>query len=95
MLKYLGKCPCPRCLIEKIHIFDMGTESDRIRRSAVRVDSQPRQTSVKRARKLIYRRGRAVNSDAVDKALGLRSEIPTHVSHYYSFLSFHVALTLE
>jgi Plavaka transposase len=37
-------------------------------------------TSLKKARKLIFRRNRAVNSKAVDKALGLRSEIPTQVS---------------
>ena len=73
----------------------MGTESDRIRRNTVRVDSCPRQTSVKKARTLIFRRGQAVNSDAVDKALGLRSEIPMLVSHYCGFLSSHVVLTLE
>jgi len=93
-LKYLGKCPCPRCLIEKIHIFKMGTENDRTWRNTVCVDSQPRQRSVKQAHKLIFRRGRALNSDAIDKALGLRSEIPTHVSHFCGFLSSHVALTL-
>ena len=93
-LKYLGKCPCPRCLIKKIHIFEMGTENDRTWQNTVHVDSQPRQMSVKKACKLIFQCGRAVNSNAVDKALGLRSEIPMHVSCYCGFLSSHVALTL-
>ncbi|KIK80669.1 hypothetical protein PAXRUDRAFT_158056, partial [Paxillus rubicundulus Ve08.2h10] len=27
-IKFLGKCPCPRCLVKKADIPDMGTESD-------------------------------------------------------------------
>ena len=79
-MKFLGHCPCPRCLIEKSNIDRLGTKQDRKqRRNNVRVDNHERQNWIETARKMIFTWGRSVISKAVEMLLGPQSLVPTRV----------------
>jgi len=79
-LKYLANCPCTRCMVEKAQIFAMGSKRDmKLRRKKKRIDSRPRQISVRDARRQIFQFGRPVNSVVVEGILGKHSGVPTHV----------------
>lgn len=65
-IKYLGNCLCPLCTCPKEKVRDLGTKADDMRRSIVRVDSEERQKMVYKAQEWIFKRGRAVTSDAID-----------------------------
>ncbi|KAJ3779376.1 hypothetical protein FB446DRAFT_796475 [Lentinula raphanica] len=70
-----GKCPCPRCLVEKSFLDRMGLFQDlRIRTTRLR---QLLIDVVKKAREYIYRRGLPINGTAVDDLLKATSSIPT------------------
>lgn len=80
-IKFLGHCPCPRCLIEKNSIEGLGRKKDRQqRKSAARVDDLQRQSWIERARKMIFNAGSSVVSKAVEMLLGPQSLVPTRVS---------------
>lgn len=86
-IRNLGDCPCPRCLtpIQLAHKF--GTPEDKeMRRQEARVDDKNRQTTISKARKLIYGKigvkknaNYGVNSTAVEKLLKKQSLVPTEV----------------
>ncbi|KAJ3797838.1 hypothetical protein GGU11DRAFT_816262 [Lentinula aff. detonsa] len=70
-----GKCPCPRCLVEKSALDRMGLFQDlRIRRTKFR---QLLTGAVTRARTFIYHSGLPINGTAVDGLLKDTSSIPT------------------
>lgn len=75
----MGNSPCPRCLITKDLIPQMGSVLDQNRRLIRRVDDEGRQRKVQAARKLIYVDGRVVNSEAVESILRSESLVPTIV----------------
>ncbi|KIJ06917.1 hypothetical protein PAXINDRAFT_19881 [Paxillus involutus ATCC 200175] len=78
-LKFLGHCPCPRCLVEKDRIDCLGSKSDRHQRNdSIRVDNQQRWNWIEIARQKIFNFGRSVISKAVENLLGARSLVPTH-----------------
>ena len=80
-IKYLGKHPCPRCLVEKSHIRELGSKVDLRRRgNLVRIDDGPRQFDVETARKLIYTQGVRINSKRIGAILDPKSLVPTRVS---------------
>lgn len=75
-----GGCPCPRCLIPKARIQNLGMVRDRQQRSTLqRLDDQGRQYKIEKARHLIYERNYAVDSSAVNKLLKAESLVPTSV----------------
>ncbi|KAG8952082.1 hypothetical protein FRC03_012273 [Tulasnella sp. 419] len=78
-IRDMGKCPCPRCLVEKPSIELLGTVVDmRYRETRARVDDESRRWRVEVARRYIYGDLRAgVTSTAVDDVLKQRSEVPT------------------
>ncbi|KIJ07066.1 hypothetical protein PAXINDRAFT_90974, partial [Paxillus involutus ATCC 200175] len=77
-LKFLGRCPCPRCLVEKDRIDRLGSKSDRHQRNhGIRVDNQQRRNWIEIARQKIFNFGRSVISKAVENLLGARSLVPT------------------
>jgi hypothetical protein len=79
-MKFLGKCPCPRCLVSKDKIFKLGTKSDRGQRTRnARVDDHPRQTLIDRARELIFVDGYSVVSSAIERLVGVTSVAPIRV----------------
>jgi hypothetical protein len=76
---------CPRCLVKKVDTIKMGMRSDmRNRRVNVRVDDHVRQSTVKRARQLVFEQGIPLSSNSIKKVLGNISGVPTHVSSYIS-----------
>ena len=92
-MKFLGKCPCPRCLVSKDRIFKLGTKSDRRQRNQnVRVDDHPRRSLIERARELIFVNGYSVVSSVIEKLVGITSVAPIRVStllmHSQTLLTF-------
>ena len=84
-IRNLGTCPCPRCLIHKDKIGDLGTWHDQRRRETqLRHDTHEQRVDITRARSFIYEDGMPVNGKAVDGLLKARSLVPTIVrsSHY-------------
>ena len=79
-VRNLGLCPCPRCLIKKEYIKGLGTMVDGQRRANLWTWSKRYQRTVETAREIVYKRGYAVNSKAVDRVIGSESFTPTRVS---------------
>ena len=79
-IRSLGKCPCPRCFVEKAQIPRLGQEVDKRLRERERVDDHPRRKNVELTRTWIFERGYRLNSVHVDRVLGPKSYIPTRVS---------------
>jgi hypothetical protein len=76
----LGQKPCPRCLVRKCDIHQMGTPEDTaLRISQPRRDSDDRQKLVKSAQHIILEEGYAVASDKVEYLLKPDSLLPTQV----------------
>ncbi|KAJ3576110.1 hypothetical protein NP233_g670 [Leucocoprinus birnbaumii] len=68
-IRFLGGCPCPRCMIKKNMICGLGTAADQEARNNARTDSIARQGLVEQARKLVFRSGKSVASGPVEKIL--------------------------
>lgn len=82
-IKFLGRCPCPRCLICKTDIRNFGTDSDRrIRQARARRDDQLRRDKVEKARKLVYEKGISLASERVDNIIGPHSLVATRVCDF-------------
>ncbi|KAJ7097121.1 hypothetical protein B0H15DRAFT_920861 [Mycena belliarum] len=77
-IRNLGKSPCPRCLLPKEQIRDVGTVLDTTKREKLaRVDDSIRRGRIDRVRTWIYERGYAIKSAAVERYLQPFSETPT------------------
>ncbi|EPQ53855.1 hypothetical protein GLOTRDRAFT_44791 [Gloeophyllum trabeum ATCC 11539] len=75
----MGQCPCPRCLVTKDKLADLGSKEDRtLRQQATRTDDDARRARVREARKLIYDAGYVVNGDRVEDVLKAESLVPSH-----------------
>ena len=82
-IRTFGSCPCPRCLVPKSKIPEVGTAFDERRReNSRRVDDFNRNWNVSRARDYIYERGLGVRSAAVERLLAAESYTPTKVRHH-------------
>jgi hypothetical protein len=79
-----GLCPCPRCLVPKRKLDQLGVSVDTRNRisKARKYDGD----SVREARKSIYEFGMAINSAAVQRELKETSAIPTLVSIWHVIL---------
>lgn len=87
-VKYLGKCPCPVCLVEGHQIPNLGTKLDmKAREDKKRVDDDRRHRDIEQARTWMYERGMDVESIHIDRLLGPRSLVPTRVRYYYDTVS--------
>ncbi|KAI0647705.1 hypothetical protein C8Q79DRAFT_999321 [Trametes meyenii] len=74
----MGNCPCPRCLVPKEKICELGTSRDQdARDQKKRVDDEERKAMVQLAQTLILEKGLGVNSTAVEGLLKARSLVPT------------------
>lgn len=78
-LKFLAKYPCPRCLIEKQHIYELGNSRDDSRRAKLRVDNHPRQYTLEKARDQIFKYGRAPEGTVIKEIMN-HSQVPVRVS---------------
>ena len=77
----MGGCPCPRCLIKKADIAELGTTLDmQCRIILAQVDNYSRQNKINRVRQWIYERGRTLRSKCIEAYIGLESLVPTRVS---------------
>jgi len=80
-IKDLGNHPCPRCLVLKSQIGELGTKWDDERRvKQSRIDNEQRQYDVDLARGFMFTRGDGPKSTAVENVLGSESRVPTRVS---------------
>jgi Plavaka transposase len=78
-VRNLGGCPCPRCLIPKDRIQNMGKPQDRTQRETLARSNDTRRTMVSTARSLIYEKNYAVGSAPVEQILKSQSWVPTSV----------------
>ncbi|KAF7422998.1 hypothetical protein PC9H_011162 [Pleurotus ostreatus] len=79
-IKYLGGCPCPRCLIAKANIRNLGMKRDllaRTRLNQLRIDSARIRAQIETARKHLFAAGALVNGTKVDGLLKKDSLVPT------------------
>jgi hypothetical protein len=89
-IKSLGRCPCPRCFVEKENIGTLGTMVDRQRRNNIRKDSEARQSMIARVRGWIFEQGRSLTGPVLKRALGSTSSVPTVVGSLQPFSSIFV-----
>ena len=83
-----GSRPCPRCLISKQEIKNLGLPKDRQQRVQFpRVDNLQRQNKISSARRIIYEENYRVNSAAVEHILKEESLVPTSVRFFFSCVS--------
>ncbi|KAI0324055.1 hypothetical protein GY45DRAFT_1263589 [Cubamyces sp. BRFM 1775] len=76
-IKYLGRCPCPSCLIDKSRIQLMGTKRDMAQRiKKLREDTPWLRMLLERIRGWIFQRGRAPEGKSVEEVLGSTSTSP-------------------
>lgn len=79
-IKNLGIHLCPRCLIRKDQVHELGTKRDMDRRMLLcRTDSAERRRLIKKVRKMIFKKGYSVSSKAIDDLLGDTSSVPIRV----------------
>jgi hypothetical protein len=79
-IKYLGRNPCPQCLVQKADIALVGTNADTATRNHHQTDNDTRRQNIERARKHIFTEGLGVKSSTVKKILKAHSIVPTQVS---------------
>lgn len=79
-MKFLGRCPCPRCFVEKDNIDRLGNKHDRwLRTHKYRVDNHQRRNWIELVCEMIFIQGRSVISQAVEGLIGTTSLVPTRV----------------
>jgi len=72
---------CPRCLINKCDIKDLGTKPDMKRRETKkRVDDDRRKMLVETAREMVYTKGVRPGAKSISNLVHSRSSVPTRVS---------------
>ncbi|KIJ19686.1 hypothetical protein PAXINDRAFT_69579, partial [Paxillus involutus ATCC 200175] len=77
-IRNLGVCPCPRCLIPKDRVHNMGSERDMLQRHILaRSDTEERHRKVAAARRLIYEQQYIVDTPQVEALLKGESLVPT------------------
>ena len=80
-IRNMGGCPCPRCLVPKGHIHQVGTECDKVQRKiSACTNDNVYQEKICEARALIYEKNWAVESTPVQRILKPQSLVPTLVS---------------
>ncbi|RXW13183.1 hypothetical protein EST38_g12672 [Candolleomyces aberdarensis] len=76
-IRNIGDCPCPRCLVTKKNLDQLGTEADvRTRRDQARQDNEARRELVQKALSKIQREGAALSRKTVDDLLKPQSLQP-------------------
>ncbi|KAG1807920.1 hypothetical protein EV424DRAFT_1543645 [Suillus variegatus] len=76
-IRQLGGCPCPRCLIPKNRLHNLGMPHDGQQRITLLRSSEERDQLVTTARKIIYDKNYGVDSTAVENILKPCSWVPT------------------
>ncbi|KAF5384836.1 hypothetical protein D9615_000907 [Tricholomella constricta] len=77
-IRNLGACPCPRCLLQKEMIPEVGTKLDATRRETLsRTSDTTFREKVQLARDAIYRLAVTIKSVVVERLLAAQSLVPT------------------
>ncbi|KAJ7105539.1 hypothetical protein C8R44DRAFT_639016 [Mycena epipterygia] len=77
-IRNLGRCPCPRCLVTKDKLDQVGTvRDDKSRVTSRRVEDEQYRSYVHTARDWIYNVGRTIRAKKVEGLLFLKSWVPT------------------
>lgn len=80
LIRDMGNFPCPKCLVPKSELAELGTTHDEQSRiSHARHDNKELREKVEQARTLIYQKGYAVNNKRVESILADESLVPTKV----------------
>ena len=80
MIRNMGECLCPRCLIPKSRVHQIATERDILQRKLLqRCNSQTWRDKIAAARQLIYEKHYAVQTPQVEELLKGKSLVPTLV----------------
>jgi hypothetical protein len=82
-IRLLGKSPCPRCLIKKVEISEVGTPQDLERRQDLRFDDKDRKRRIEKARRLMFAKGVPVTSKKIEELLSEKSLVSTRVHTNY------------
>jgi uncharacterized protein (DUF3084 family) len=83
-IKFLAQCPCPRCLVPKAKVGDLGTKADRRRRDRdARQDSHGQRSKIKMVRDWLYVQGTNIASVFVRRVLGPESLTATKVLPFF------------
>jgi hypothetical protein len=86
----MGDCPCPRCLIPKSLVHQVGTPNDsNVRSSQARVDDAQYRASIMEARKQIYEKNTGVDGAKVERELKPQSLVPTQVSNSCQLINWN------
>ncbi|KAH6886502.1 hypothetical protein BKA70DRAFT_1123239 [Coprinopsis sp. MPI-PUGE-AT-0042] len=81
-IKYLGACPCPKCLVRKSKIPLIGWDRDMsFREKNPRVMNSTTQEAVEEVRRLIFENGVALSNKNFDEILG-HSRVPVRNAFY-------------
>ena len=90
-LKFLATCPCPRCLIPKSQVHQLGTVNDRRNRVRFkRIDDHPTRHTIQSARDKIYLKGISVGNSTLNRDhLGPKSLTPTRVGLIFLVSAAH------
>ena len=84
-MKFLGNCPCLRCLVTKDKIRKLGTKNDQgVRTKKARVDTEARRWSIENVRRAIFEFGQSITSRAIERILGPASLVPTRIGTIYT-----------
>ncbi|KIN92673.1 hypothetical protein M404DRAFT_172845, partial [Pisolithus tinctorius Marx 270] len=76
-MKYLGKCPCPRCLVKKDQILMLGSKNDRMHHERYTHSDDPSiWQKIDTVRRWIFEKGRSLVSQVVDALLGIHGLVP-------------------
>ena len=87
-IRLLGNLPCPRCLIKKKEILEVGTPRDLERQQDLRLDNKDRQKRIEKARLQMFAKGIPVTSKKIEDLLGEKSLVPTRVrANHHVFAS--------
>jgi hypothetical protein len=77
-LRFLSRCPCPRCLILKSRIPMIGTKTDTKQRMKLTcVDSEDRRDTIELVHKMMFERGVNITSVRIENLLKPTSLVPT------------------
>lgn len=80
-----GHCLCPRCLIPRARVQNMGMRLDITQRQTLaRIDNEDRRWRIATARKIIYDKNYAIDTDNVETLLQPHSLVPAKVSAHIS-----------
>ncbi|KZT63977.1 hypothetical protein DAEQUDRAFT_815297 [Daedalea quercina L-15889] len=76
-IRFLGRCPCPRCLVEKANILKTGWSGDQPSPTDLRTDSSTLRSIISRVRRWIFERGYTLASKAISTIMDPISVLPT------------------